>query len=684
MQNVVPLPLSENADPNRVSLEDAIERIEEEPTDKLSRLANTQGNFADALTAEKLIELGATCCDEYERDKEDRKDWQKIAEEALESASQDKDCATKDYPWKGASNINVPLLTTAALEFNARMYPAVVKGDEAVLCKVVGKDAGRPQMAPNPQTGQMQPVPQVTQGPDGNPQPATGPDGQLVPLWEVEPGAKASRAQRVSEYMNTVFFYRMEDWEDDTDALLMQLPIVGCVFRKVWYDPKKGPCAAMVPALRLLVPDCTRSLETTPRITEELPDVFPYTIRQKQRSGWYLDIDLELDADTESDGARLLLEQHRLIDLDDDGLEEPYIVTLDHETRQVLRIEANFGPEDIEYGPDGAVECIKPISYYIKYGMFPHPKGKFYDIGLGHLLKRMGAVIDTALNQLMDAGTAQTAGGGFIGSGVRLQSRGNRGVVRMAPGEYKTVEVSGDTLRANIVERTLPNVSPVTFQVLDFIMGFARQIAGSKDVLTGEASNSAPVGSTLALIEQGLQVFNAVAKRYFRAAKKEYSLLYENLRRYGGEKAAQDYQTVLDDTEADFKADFAEADMDIRPVSDPATVTRMQKMARSQYIQQTIPLLASVGGDAREALRRTYEAADIEDIDKLLPPPQPQPPDPLKEAQAQLIVAKTAGEMAGADKKSTEAAVKVIEGQIKAYELQKQATADGAATAALG
>jgi hypothetical protein len=27
----------------------------------------------------------------------------------------------------------------------------------------------------------------------------------------------------------------MENWEDDTDALLMQLPATGCVFRKTWY-----------------------------------------------------------------------------------------------------------------------------------------------------------------------------------------------------------------------------------------------------------------------------------------------------------------------------------------------------------------------------------------------------------------------------------------------------------------
>ncbi len=302
------------------------------------------------------------------------------------------------------------------------------------------------------------------------------------------------------------------------------------------------------------------------------------------------------------------------------------------------------------------------------------------------MLKKIGAVIDTALNQLMDAGTAQTAGGGFIGAGVRLQSRGNRGVIRMAPGEYKTVDVTGDNLRSNIVERTLPNVSPVTFQVLDMIMGYAREIAGAKDVLTGDANNSAPVGSTLALIEQGLQVFNATAKRFFRAAKKEYDLIADCLRLHGGERAEQDYLSVLDDPEADFRADFAFKDMDIRPVSDPATVTRMQKMARAQLIQSTIPMLSAVGGDAREALRRSFEAADIEDIDKLLPPPKPQAVDPMQAQMQELAmraaVAKAGKDEAGANKAMADAAETMIDAQTKRYELEKAAMRDGAQIAA--
>jgi chaperonin GroES len=501
--------------------------------------------------------------------------------------------------------------------------------------------------------------------------------------WAVPPGAKTARARRVSEYLNTVVFYRMDGWEADTDALLTQLPIVGCAFRKVWWD-SKGPCSAMVPALRLVVNENVRSLQSAPRITEEIPDSFYQEIRCKQREGFYLPDDLGVAEDDE-DKPRLLLEQHCWLDLDEDDYDEPYIVTVDKESRTVLRVESNFSPRDIHWSPDG----LKPIRieagrFFVKYGFFPHPQGKFYDIGLGHLLKRVGAVIDTCINQLIDAGNAQVAGGGFVAAGLRLQGRAGRSVIKFAPGEYKTVEASGDDLRKAIVERPMPEVSPITFQVLDFIMGFAREIGGFKDILTGQAAATAPVGTILAQIEQGLQVFNAVAKRFFRAAKDEYQLLFDKIGRYGGPVAAKDYANVLDDEGANFQKDFASEDLDIRPVSDASAVTRMQKMAKAQYLQSLIGMIASAEGDVREVLVRSLEAADVEDIDKILPKPKPQPPNPMQIAQLNNIVAESQKSTADAQKANADAVLKAVTAQEKKYNLEHQAMSDGMKAANLG
>jgi chaperonin GroES len=560
---------------------------------KLLLLAQSTDNLAKAMSNEDLTALGQEVVEDYDKDKTSRHDWEEMAEEMLALAAQDKPTEAKTTPWSNSSNVNVPLLTIAALQFNARMYPAAIKGDEAILCKVIGQDNGVPKKMPNPVHGVVQSVPQMD---EQTGQPVRDEQGKIVPVWQVPPGGKAARARRVSDYLNTVVFYRMEGWEADTDALLTQLPIIGCAFRKVWWHAKKGACSAMVSALRVVVNENVRDLDTAPRITEEIPDTYFHEIRCKQREGVYLDIDLPISTTTRTSRGCSSSSIAGSIWM----MTATTSLTLSRSTRRAASFSGwrAISARATSNGPPTRRSRFgsRPASSTSSTASSRTHRASSTTSALGHLLKRVGAVIDTCINQLIDAGTAQTAGGGFIASGLRLQGRSGRSVVKFAPGEYKTVEVSGDDLRRSIVDRTMPEVSPTTFQVLDFIMGFAREIGGFKDILTGQASATAPVGTVLAQIEQGLQVFNAVAKRFFRAAKDEYQLLYDKIGRYGGPAAAQDYGQVLDDAGADFAADFSSDDLDIRPVSDASAVTRMQKLAKAQYLESKMGAVASVGG----------------------------------------------------------------------------------------
>lgn len=602
---------------------------EQEALPLLLQFAQAQGDISEFLTSETIADIGDQVCSQYERDKTSREDWEKIAEKALADMAKC-DYGEKSYPWKGASNVHYPLLTQAVMQFNARAYPAIVKGDEAVSVKVVGADRGMPVIGPDGQpVFQVQGMP-VVMGPQGpmvmTPQgPMPLPEGaEPLPAWQREPGAKAKRAGRVRDYMNTVLFYRMEDWETETDTLLMQMPAIGCAFRKVWFDGEKHQ-SRFVPALKLVVDNDSKTLMDAPQIAEEIDGVFPHQIKRDMRAGKYR----EIEFDAEDNASRMLIEAQCYYDLDEDGMDEPYIVTVDFKTRQVLRVVPDFGLDTVKTGPQGELLAIERNRYYVKYEFLPHPEGKFYNIGLAHLLDQYGEVINTIVNQMIDANHAATAGGGFVASGLRIQGQGQSSTLTFRPGEYKTVPVTGGALRDGLVERTLPNLSPVMFQLLELILGAAREIASIKDILSGDASNNGQVGTTLALIEQGLQVFTAIYKRVYRGLKGEFTLLFENVGRYANEDTAREYAELLDDMAADFAKDFALGDMDIRPVSDPSSVTRMQQLSRAQFVLGTVEMLTNVGGDAREALRRVYEAADVDDIDKLLPPPPP--PNPLAE-----------------------------------------------------
>lgn len=590
------------------------EETEEEalsPLELLAAIAQTDGDVSGLLTEAQVSDLGARVVQDWTRDDESRKDWKDRAKAALDRAAQEDVEEAKNYPFPNASNAHYPILTVASLQFGARAYPGIVRGDEAISLKVFGKDPE---------------------------------------------GLKAGRAARVKTFLNYKLFYVIEDWEADTDALIHQLPIIGCAFRKVWRDAREGRTRVeYVSAMRITVDQNTKTLERAPRITHDY-DLYPYEIRAAMRAGEYRSFDLTPEGE-DDEAERLILEQHRLEDLDGDGVPEPYIVTVDRSTERVLSIVPDFAPADVSLMEDGSggvvVDRIRRRSRFVKYGFLPDPKGRFYDIGFGHLLAPLMDVIDSSLNMLIDAGHAQVAGGGFIASGLRLQGKGQTSNLRWQPGEYKTVAASGQELRNSIYERTFPEPSPVLFQLLELMLGAAQDIAAIKDVLSGDAGKGAmPVGTVLALIDQGLQIFTSIYKRIYRSLKAEGQMIYRCEQDYPEPEL---YLEVVDDPMADWDADFARDGNDIQPVADPSAVTKMQMMAKAQF------LMAFKGDptmDMGAINRRVLEAAEIPEIDELMAKPAPPPPGAM--AELENVQADTAKKLAEAGAKRVSALTDVL------------------------
>ena len=96
-------------------------------------------NIADELSDEQLKKIGTSVYDGYESDLKSRSVWEKDLEKWTKLALQIVD--EKTFPWKGASNVKYPLLSTAAMQFNARAYPSLVPADNKVVkCRTVGAD----------------------------------------------------------------------------------------------------------------------------------------------------------------------------------------------------------------------------------------------------------------------------------------------------------------------------------------------------------------------------------------------------------------------------------------------------------------------------------------------------------------------------------------------------------------
>jgi chaperonin GroES len=443
-------------------------------------------------------------------------------------------------------------------------------------------------------------------------------------------GTKRDRATRIGEHMSYQLLEEMEDWEEDTDKLLHVLPIMGTVFRKTWFDPTMGRNRSeMVTPDKLIVNYWAKSFETVPRYTHEI-DLYPYEIEERIRGGIFRDVELgtpigdeKHPSSDDEDAPHCFLEQYRRIDLDDDGYPEPYIVTIHKDSHNVVRIVANYDEDSVEIDENsGEIKRISTVGYCTKYGFIPSPDGSFYDVGFGSLLNPLNESVNTVINQLLDAGTLANAGGGFIGTGLRMGS----GPITRKPGRWQPVDATGAMLRDNIVPHMDKEPSGVLFSLLGLLIDAGKDISSTKDIMLGDQGGANMTATTtLALVEQGQKVFSAIYKRIHRSLKSEMKKLYNLNRIYLPPEA---YFNVLDEPKAIAQNDYAAGDVDVIPISDPSMVSDMQKMARAEFLMQFI---GDPEMNAGEIKRRMLEAAGIDRIDELMASEPPPPsPDAIK------------------------------------------------------
>lgn len=580
-------------------------------------------NIADLLPEDTLNKIGQDVIRDYAIDLESRKKegWDDRNKSAMDAAMQVRE--VKDFPWSNASNVKYPLLTVSAIQFQARAYPAIVDGSNLVKGRVMGPDNGIPEM-----------------GPDGQQAMAPGDDGQPQLVFKVQPGAKRERADRVANHMTWQLLYRMDGWEEDTDRLLLMLPILGSVIRKTYFDPiAQTNASVMIPSEDFVINYWAKSIDAAPRFTHVLR-YYPHEAREFIVTGIWHAVPIDQDRDDEkaqNDDENALVrfyEQHRLLDLDEDGYPEPYIVTTTTDGK-IARIAASFTMEDVKAVKDKqtgetTIASIKRERYFTKYGFIPAPDGSFYDIGFGFLLGDISASVNTILNQMIDAATLANSQGGFVGSGVNVKS----GNMKFRVGEWKRVDVMGGTLRENIVPLQLPGPSAVMFQLLGMLIDAAKDITSVQDIMTGGPTTAQTATTTMAQVEQGMKAFTGIFKRVHRAFTQELKILFRLNREFVDE---EQYFALSDTPGVVQKSDYQDKDLDMIPVSDPQIATDMQRMARAQY-------LAEFNGNPfvnqQEITRRRLEAGNVNDIKGLMDVPSPPPAPEVVAKGAELEIKK--------------------------------------------
>lgn len=550
-------------------------------------------NIAANLDEDKLVEIGRKCFDGYSIDESSRSAWLESMQGAIKIAKQISEY--KNTPWEDASNVKFPLITTAIINFASSAYPEIIHGNKVALAGIIGDD---------PQ------------------------------------GINEKIATRISDHLSYQLLVESPNWETDTDKLLMMLPLMGTVYRKSYFDP-----FLQIPATDLCQPDKVtvnnfiKNLDTARRVTHEIA-LYENDIIERQRLGIFRKIPLDalrngtlneygmstipthLKQDltrTDPDAPIVFLEVHGYADLDGDGYEEPYIMTIHKATQVVMRITARYSLENIIMRQNKIIR-IPPDNYFTDYHFIPNVDGSFHSIGYGTLLYPLNHTINTVINQVIDAQTLANRQCGFFGKGLRS----TKGVLTFKPGEWRAMDLAnGMDLKSNIMPLPVNQPSPIGFQLLSLMIATAKDLSNSTELMRGnERTQNSPATTVLAMLQQGLKTEKAILKRIRFSLTKEFEKLVRLNKNYLDDEM---YYATFDAEGWIRKSDYDNQRLRVFPVADPTLSSDAERLARAQalFAMKDDPLF-----NGYEVRKNYLQALQVPNIDKVLPQPNPQAPPP--------------------------------------------------------
>lgn len=558
-------------------------------------------NVADLLDQEELDEIASCVLQDLEEDEKSMADWLEYADKAMELTKLHRE--QKHMPFRNASNIKYPLITTAVVQFSSRTESELIKAGQVAKYKVIGRDPA---------------------------------------------GLKTRKGQRVRTHLNWQIMEKMPNWQNERDRLHHQLAVCGTSFVKTWYDPVEGVNRSeFIPYDQLIANNGIKSLETAPRISQYVY-MSDNDLVEHMRWGLFTECDVDdLQKDNEDFEAiyHEIIEQHCFYDLDDDGLAEPYIVVVHKAAKKVLRIIPRFEKDDVLYNSKGQIKKIYPTQYFTDYHFIPNMDGSFYSLGFGTLLLDVNATINTILNQLINAGHLATTQGGFISKDLRLAKED----LDIDPGEFKYVETrDGAKIGDGVFMFNYKEPSNVLYSLLGTLVEGAKQLTSTTDIMTGtqDTTNTSP-NTLMMLMQQGLKVYSAIQRRIFRSFKRELEKLVKLNAKHIN---VEEYIRLIDPTEQEIMEmfspegqllDYDLGQVDIVPCVDPNESTEQEALVRAQAVLQAGVQLAQLQGVNPRAVARAYfESLEVPNIDQLvLPEPPPDAPNPAM-IQLQLEQAK--------------------------------------------
>ncbi len=551
-----------------------------------------------------LVEMGNRVVEDLINDLGSRSEWEENIGNIIKLFTTF--MPEKTFPWENCSNVCLPVLTIAAIQFQARAYESIIPAREVVHTVAIGDE-------------------------------------------DVE------KSERVQKYMNYQLLYKMTEFASSMDKTLLQLPLVGSVFRKTYYSFDLNRCVSeYVSAADLVVPYHCQDFDTAPRKTHIIY-LTKNQIRQRVQQGLFVESAWHLPAGTMTEISpsairdakdstqgiqdntnvdempRGFAEQHRDWDLNGDGIAEPYVITVDIESRKVVRITKRSFVD-----ANGKTQIV---DYFTHYYFFPNPEG-VYGLGFGILLRGLNESMNTILNEVIDAGTLANLIGGFVSRNSGLK----KGNITFEMGTFKEVDTFLDDIRKSLYIFDFKGPNQTLYAVLGLLYEYAKLVTSVSETMTGQLpSSDTPASTVLALLEEGRKVYSAIHGRIHRSFHSELRKIFMLDSIFIDEdeyfKVLGERNVPMGPQEKIGRADFV-GSTDVIPVSDPKIISRAEEVMKAKEIVADVRSNPASAGDAQanyEATKNYYKALGARNIDRLVREPKPPVAMSPEEENAEML-----------------------------------------------
>lgn len=545
-------------------------------------------NLADFIPDRVMSDLAIDLIDDVDRDKEARKLRDKQYEEGIKRTGLGDD-APGGAQFQGASRVVHPILTEVSVDFAARAIKELF--------------------------------------------PRTGPDSGPVKDQIIgEPTQeKADKAKRKSRYLNWQLTEQMPEFRSELEQLLTQVPLGGAQYLKLTWDKRlKRPKPTFIPIDDMYLPYSATSFYTSDRKTHR-QTITQLEFDRRVTSGYYRDIELasasapeqtkaeqandkiegrEQSDDYDEDGLRLIYEIYVECELEEDdetgGEIAPYVISIDASSKTILSVYRNW---DIDDKRRIALDWVIEFPFVPWRGAYP--------IGIVHMIGGLSAAITGSLRALLDSAHIQNSA-----TGLKLKG-GSKGGQSLNIQPTQILEVEGtpnnDDIRKTFMPLPFPGPSATLFQLMGFLTEAAKGVVRTTFEDLSDNPDRLPVGTTLALIEQGMVVFNAIHARLHDAMGRTLKVLHRLNKTYLDEAEIYTEFGELLVKRSDF-----EGPMDVIPVSDPNIFSEMQRFAQIQIVEQRASAMPQLY-DLRRVEELILERTKIPNAKSLLVPrPEPE------------------------------------------------------------